>query len=112
MHLKAMNAGEATEAESAAQERLSVSCRVVQAAGILAAPSDGELLLIREETSDCYALQGSGVDIWEAARQPIAVAGICEALRRLYAVAPETCESNVLRQVEELLDQGLFVRAS
>jgi hypothetical protein len=107
-----MNGGEATRAESTPQQRLSVHCRVVQAPGVLAAPSDGELLLIREETSDCYVLRGSGADIWEAARQPVTVAGICEALRRLYEVDPETCKTNVLRQVEELLHQDLFVRAS
>lgn len=107
-----MNTGEATKAESTPQERLSVRCRVVQAPGVLAAPADGELLLIREETSDCYVLKGSGVDIWEAARQPVAVADICATLRHLYEVDPETCEKNVLRQVEELLHQGLFVRAS
>ena len=107
-----MDGGEAIETESTPHRRLSLRCCVVQAPGILAAASDDELLLIREETSDCYALKGSGVDIWEAARQPIAVAEICEALRRLYAVDRETCERNVLRQVEELLHQDLFVRAS
>jgi hypothetical protein len=68
------------------------------------------LLLIREETDECYALRGSAMDIWEAARQPIGVGEICDALRRIYAVDAETCETNVLRQVEELLAQGLFVR--
>jgi hypothetical protein len=92
-------------------ERLSIGCRVVQSRGVLAADSDGELLLIREETAECFALRGSGVEIWKAARTPAAIGTICEALRRIYAVDAETCERNVLRQVEELLGRGLFVRA-
>jgi hypothetical protein len=106
-----MSRDDATTPAAQTQEHLSVRCRVVQSPGVLAAASGGELLLIREETADCYALRGSGVDIWKAARQPAAIGHICEALRRIYAVDPDTCERNVIRQAEELLHKGLFVRA-
>jgi Coenzyme PQQ synthesis protein D (PqqD) len=88
---------------------LALETRVVQAAGVLAAPSDkDELLLIREDTSACFVLRGSGSAIWEAARRPARVADLCEALLRLYAVDRATCEREVLRTVGELLDQGLL----
>jgi hypothetical protein len=90
----------------------SLRSRIVQASGVLAAPADGELLLIREETNACYALRGSGVDVWDAARRPVRVGDICDALVGIYAVDRSTCESQVLRTVEELVGQGLFVCAS
>ena len=111
VHVMAMSAGDETSPESTTKGRLSIGCQVVQSPGVLAAPSQGEMLLIREETAECYALRGAGVDIWEAARRPAAIGDICAALLRTYAVDAETCERNVLSQVEELLDQGLFVRA-
>jgi hypothetical protein len=93
------------------QGTLSPGARVVQAPGILAAPSESELLLVREETSDCYALRGSGIEIWEAARQPVRLDQICDALQQVYEVDRGTCERNVMHQVEELLRQGLLARA-
>ncbi|HEX4695228.1 PqqD family peptide modification chaperone [Sphingomonas sp.] len=87
---------------------LSLHTRVVQAPGVLAAPGEDELLLIREALNDCFALQGSGVAIWEAAARPVCVGEICDALLLLYAVDRGACESQVLSTVEALLDQGLF----
>lgn len=89
----------------------SPSARVVQAAGILAAASEAELLLIREETSDCYALRGSGIEIWEAAREPVSLQHICDLLQRVYAVDRSTCERSVAHLVEELICQGLLTWA-
>lgn len=85
--------------------------RVVQTRGVLAAAADDELLLIREDPSGCFVLRGSGVSIWEAAREPVCVADLCERLLQLYAVDRATCEAQVLGAVEALLDQGLFEHA-
>jgi hypothetical protein len=82
---------------------------VVQASGVLAAPGDGELLLVREETDECYALRGSGVDIWTAAREPTSVGGICDRLVARYAIDRGACERAVLGTVEELVRNRLFV---
>lgn len=112
VHLVRMSSDDARAPGKAGHERPSIGCRVVQSPGVLAAASDGELLLIREETAECFALRGSGVEIWEAACVPAAIGDICETLQRVYVVDPETCERNVVRQVEELLGRGLFVRAS
>lgn len=90
---------------------LSLRTRIVQAHGVLAAPGEDELLLIREALNDCYALQGSGIAIWEAAAHPVCVGEICDALLRLYAVDQDACESQVLRAVQALLDEGLFACA-
>jgi hypothetical protein len=87
---------------------LSLDTRIVQAVGVLAAAAEDELLLIREQTDACFALRGSGVAIWEAAREPVSVAEMCASLLRLYAVDRATCEAQVLGTVEALLDQGLF----
>jgi hypothetical protein len=89
--------------------RVSLRSLVIQAGGVLAAPADGELLLIREATDECYALRGSGVEIWAAARQTTSVADICDRLLRVYAIDRPDCERAVLRAVEELVDNGLLV---
>jgi hypothetical protein len=91
---------------------VSLHSRIVQAGGVLAALADGELLLIHEHRDDCYALRGIGVEVWEAAGQPIRVEQICEALLRTYAVDRETCERSVLETVHALLGEGLFVCAA
>ena len=111
VHLIGMSSDDARAPRDERHGRQSIRWRVVQSPDVLAAQSDGELLLIREETAECFVLRGSGVDIWGAARNPAAIGDICEVLRRIYAVDAETCERNVIRQVEELLGQGLFLRA-
>ena len=100
-----------TGSQKAGPGALVPAARVVQAAGILAAASDAELLLIREETGDCYALRGSGLEIWEAARQPVSLQDICDALEKIYAVERSTCERNVAHLVEDLIRQGLLACA-
>jgi len=97
--------GEGTQAPAG----VSLRSLVIQAGGVLAAPADGELLLIREATDECYALRGSGVEIWAAARETISVADICDRLLRVYAIERPNCERAVLRAVGELVDNGLLV---
>jgi hypothetical protein len=103
--------GEAIERGGPGEGRLSAECRIVQAPGVLAAPSDGELLLIREPTSAAYVLRGSGADIWNAARQPVRIADVRDQLMTDYDVDSQTCEVSLLRIVEELLREHLFLRA-
>ena len=91
---------------------LSLASKVVQANGVMAAPGEGEIMLIREDRGDCFILRGSGIQIWQAARQDVSLDAIHAALMDMYDVDADICRADILSGVEELLSAGLLVLTS
>ncbi len=54
-----------------------------------------------------YGLNAVGVRIWELLESPRDVAEICRQLVEEFEVDQPTCEAEVLRFVDELLDNGI-----
>lgn len=67
----------------------------------------GETVLLSMKTARYYGLVDVGARIWSLLREPVSVAVICETIAREYDVAPERCETDVVRFLEELEAQGL-----
>ena len=68
----------------------------------------GETVLLGLRTARYYGLADVGARIWELLREPISVSAICETISREYDVAPERCEADVVRFLEELAEQELI----
>ena len=68
----------------------------------------GETVLLGLRTARYYGLADVGARIWQLLREPIAVSAICETISREYDVAPERCEADVLRFLDELSEQELI----
>jgi hypothetical protein len=68
----------------------------------------GETVLLGLRTARYYGLADVGARIWELLRDPITVSAISETIAREYEVAPERCEADVLRFLEDLAEQELI----
>lgn len=68
----------------------------------------GETVLLSLKTARYYGLANVGARIWALVREPISVSAICETIAREYDVAPERCEADVVRFLDELASQGLI----
>lgn len=68
----------------------------------------GETVLLSLKTARYYGLDNVGARIWALVREPITVSAICETIAREYDVAPERCEADVVRFLDELASQGLI----
>jgi len=67
----------------------------------------GETVLLSMKTARYYGLADVGARIWSLLREPVSVAVICETIGREYDVAPERCEADVVRFLEDLAAHGL-----
>jgi len=90
---------------------LTATSVVVQAGDVLTANVDTELVMMRLESNGYFGLDAIGRRIWELIAAPRPVAAICAALVEEYAVAPDTCEADVLRFLQELVDYGVVAVA-
>ena len=68
----------------------------------------GETVLLSLKTARYYGLADVGARIWDLVHEPVRVSSICETIAREYEVAPERCEADVLRFLEELESNGLI----
>ena len=68
----------------------------------------GETVLLSLKTARYYGLVDVGARIWSLVQEPVRVSAICETISREYDVAPERCEADVLKFLEELSSNGLI----
>lgn len=68
----------------------------------------GETVLLGMKTAKYYGLADVGARIWTLLRDPVSVSSICETIGREYDVAPERCEADVVRFLEDLANNGLI----
>lgn len=85
--------------------------RVARNPSILGVETDErEILLMDEDSGNCFALGGSGLLVWRATEQPIRVRDICAALRTHYRIDEETCATQTLAYVAHLAAENLLRR--
>jgi hypothetical protein len=68
----------------------------------------GETVLLGMKTARYYGLADVGARIWALLQNPVSVSSISETIAREYDVAPERCQADVVRFLEELADNGLI----
>jgi hypothetical protein len=67
----------------------------------------GETVLLGLKSARYYGLADVGARIWELLEAPIAVSKICETICREYDVAPDRCEADVIRFLDDLAENEL-----
>lgn len=68
----------------------------------------GETVLLGLKTARYYGLTDVGARIWALVQQPTRVSSICETIGKEYDVAPEQCQADVLKFLDDLATQGLI----
>lgn len=68
----------------------------------------GETVMLSMTTAHYYGLADVGARVWVLVHDPVTVAEICEIITREYDVAPERCEADVVRFLEDLAAHGLI----
>jgi hypothetical protein len=67
-----------------------------------------EVVLMNLDRDRCYGLGLTGSDIWHKLSSPIQVSELARQLRREYDAAPGEIESDVLRTLKQLAEEGLI----
>lgn len=68
----------------------------------------GETVLLGLKNAHYYGLANVGARIWGMLQQPVSASMICETIASEYDVAPDRCEADVTRFLEDLADHGLI----
>ncbi len=74
----------------------------------LTADIGGELVMMSVEHNGYLGLNAMGAEIWGRTMRPIRVSALCNALQSDFTVNPETCKTEVLGFLNELLAHGLM----
>ena len=72
---------------------------------------DGEAVLINLGTGLYYSMDNAGGVIWALIEQQRPIGEAAGVLARLYGIAPEQAQADALALAEELLAEGLVLRA-
>jgi Coenzyme PQQ synthesis protein D (PqqD) len=67
-----------------------------------------EVVLMNLDRDRCYGLGLTGSDIWRKLSLPIQVSELARQLRLEYDAAPGEIESDVLRTLKQLAEEGLI----
>jgi hypothetical protein len=68
----------------------------------------GETVLLSMKTARYYGLADVGARIWSLVQSPVSVSEICRVIEREYDVAPDKCEADVVRFLEDLATHELI----
>lgn len=69
---------------------------------------DGEVTMMNIETGKYYGLTSNvAADIWRYLEEPVQADRICERLITSYRVDPLRCETEVIRFLQKLVDEGV-----
>jgi hypothetical protein len=71
---------------------------------------DGELVMLDLESGQYFALEGSGVRMWEGLAAGRSPSEIARDLAREYDVAESVAATDCIRLAEDLVGRGLLVR--
>ena len=68
----------------------------------------GETVLLGLKSARYYGLADVGARIWELLHAPVSVSSICGTICAEYDVAPERCEEDVIRFLDDLAQNELI----
>lgn len=74
----------------------------------IAAPVDGEIVILSIERGTYFGLDDIGSEIWRRLETPVRVGVLCDALTEKYEVDRATVQRDVLQLLESLAANGLI----
>ena len=69
---------------------------------------EGEAVILSLKSGEYFGLNGVGSRIWELVRQPTTVRDIREAIVAEFDVDSDRCQRDLLKWLEEMVDEGLI----
>lgn len=88
---------------------INLNTTVVRSTDILASAVDDALVMMDIEGGQYFSLDPIGADIWERLAEPVQVADLCALLGQTYDVAPEVCQDDVLKLLNDMVTDKLLV---
>ncbi len=87
---------------------------VVSRAGetLYARAGTDEAVMMSVAAGRYYGLNAVALRIWELLERPMTIAGLCALLCEEFEVDAQTCETEVLKFVNELVDNGIVHAAA
>lgn len=79
---------------------------------LIAAPMDGDLVMMCIESGNYYGVGGVGPRIWELLEQPVTVEAITAVICNQFDVDADRCRPDIAAFVRQLLDAGLVRTAT
>lgn len=70
---------------------------------------DNEVVMLNQETGEYYALNEVGSRIWELLSEPICIHNVIEILVKEFEVEFDTCKTDTIQLLNELLARSLIV---
>jgi hypothetical protein len=86
---------------------IELTTKIVQTPEILATTVDDETMMMDLESNNYYGMGRVGSHIWELLKQPLTVVELCATIQDFFEVDSETCQRDVLRFVQQLVDEKL-----
>ena len=86
---------------------ISGSSVAIAVADLVSAELDGEAVILHLESGVYYSLDQVGAHIWVLIQQPRTINEIRDAILEEYEVAPDRCERDIVKLIEQLVDAGL-----
>lgn len=86
---------------------LAPGARLVRNGDIVAAPVDGELVMISVERGSYYGLDEVGSRVWELLAEPRLLSEIVSVLVEEYDVEPAVCEQEVAALVRRFVEERM-----
>jgi hypothetical protein len=83
----------------------------VQSPDLMISDLDGDTVMMSLERSAYFGLDSIGSRIWQLLAQPITIQALCNQLAAEYEVDEATCQRDVVKFVQQLLDEGLIRKA-
>src|SRR5262245_46229182 len=74
----------------------------------IAASVDDEVVMLSARAQAYFGLDKIGTEIWSMIERPCRVGEICARLVERYEIEPQTCETDVIEFLDELLGHGLI----
>ncbi|OZU89264.1 PqqD family protein [Virgibacillus indicus] len=91
---------------------ISMNAIVSQIEGNIVSDMDGEKVMLSIENGKYYNLGETGGEIWEHMKEPISIQDLINTLVTQYEVEERTCIDQVIRFIDDLVDQGLVKKES
>ena len=81
--------------------------RITRNPNLIAGNMDGEVVMMSIQRGNYYGLGEVGSHIWEKLQTPVTVSTLCNSLINEYEIDQSTCETEVARFLQQLLDEDL-----
>lgn len=81
--------------------------RIIQTAAIITLPVDDDLMLLDTRRATCYAVAETGAYLWSLLDTPRRVADLCALMQERFAVDAQTCRTEIMAIIDDMMAEGL-----